>query len=123
MFGGIGPVGHLWNGGFAGINEEGINTLNSNLDGYCQEIQDIINGFDETGDITSALKGRIQEAAQEFIKAIKDLLTAYVSTIKKEQDEALDAYRRYSEQTEELSTKVEADADDIRAQAQQIRLD
>ena len=64
---------NIWSGGFTGMSETGINELKTQLTNYCNEVQDLIDSFDQTGDITSALKGDVQTAAYEFIDAIKKL--------------------------------------------------
>ena len=70
---------HVWDGGFTGMSEGGIAELKITLTKYCREVQDLIDSFDQTGDITSALKGDVQTAAYDFIDAIKKLLQAYRS--------------------------------------------
>ncbi len=114
---------NLWDGGFTGMSESGIAELKTQLENYCQEIQSIINGFDQTGDITMALKGEVQTAAYDFIEAIKVLLQAYVSTMKQEIAEAEDAYRNFVSSGQSISQDVRDAASDIRSNASSISLD
>lgn len=114
---------NVWSGGFTGMSDTGIAELKTQLTNYCQEVQDIISGFDQTGDITSALKGEPQDAAYEFIEAIKELLQAYVSTMKQEIDEMDEAYNNFVQSGTSIASDVRSHANDIRTDANSIRLD
>ena len=116
-------LSNIWSGGFTGMSETGIADLKTQLTSYCKEIQDLIDGFDQTGDITSALKGDAQEAASDFIAAIKTLLQAYVSTMKQEIDEADEAYNNFVASGKSIATDVKDAATDIRSNASSISLD
>ena len=114
---------NIWSGGFTGMSEAGMQELKTQLSNYCQKIQDLIAGFDQTGDITSALKGEVQTAAYEFIDAIKELLQAYVSTMRQEIQEADEAYSNFMSSAQSISQDVSSSASDIRSNASSIRLD
>lgn len=116
-------LSNIWSGGFTGMSETGIADLKTNLTNYCQKIEDLIGEFDQTGDITSALKGDVQTAAYDFIAAIKTLLQAYVSTMRQEIDEVDEAYRNFVASGQSISQDVNAAADDIRSSASSISLD
>ena len=116
-------LSNVWSGGFTGMSESGINDLKTSLTSYCQEIQGLIDGFDQNGDITSALKGDAQVAASEFIDAIKKLLQAYVSTMKQEIAEVDEAYANFVAAAQSISQDVSSDASDIRSNASSISLD
>lgn len=116
-------LSNIWDGGFTGMSEAGLAELKIQLTNYCQEIQDLIGGFDQTGDITAALKGDVQTAAYDFIAAIKVLLQAYVSTMKQEIDEIEEAYQNFLRSGQSISQDVKSDASDIRSNANSISLD
>lgn len=116
-------VSNIWSGGFTGMSEDGIANLKSYLSTYCEDIQATIDGFDQTGDITSALRGDVQTAAYDFIDAIKKLLQAYVSTMRQEIDEADEAYKNYTSAAKSIAADTTSDASDIRKNADSIRLD
>lgn len=116
-------LSNIWSGGFTGMSETGIAELKTQLTNYCQEIQDIIEGFDQTGDITSALKGEVQTSAYDFIAAIKTLLEAYVSTMKQEIEEADEAYQNFLTSSQSIAQDVNDAASDIRSNASSISLD
>lgn len=116
-------LSNIWNGGFTGMSESGMSELKTQLEAYCREVQDLINGFDQTGDITSALKGDVQTAAYDFIAAVKDLLQAYVSTMKQEIREADEAYQNFLKSSQSISQDVSDAASDIRSNASSISLD
>lgn len=116
-------LSNIWSGGFTGMSEQGMADLKAQLSSYCQDVQDLIDSFDQTGDITSALRGEVQTAAYDFIAAIKSLLQAYVSTMRQEIDEADEAYRNFASSDKSISQDVESSASDIRSNANNIRLD
>lgn len=116
-------LSNVWSGGFTGMDEKGLAELKTQIKNYCNDIQSIINEFDVDGNIEVALKGLIQEGAQDFIKAIKDILNAYVSTIKEELDVVDEAYSNFSKSALQIKTDVVADAEQIRSDANKIKID
>ena len=105
------------------MSESGMAELKTQLQNYCSEIQAQIDQFDQTGDITGALKGEVQNAAYDFIAAIKTLLQAYVSTMKQEIAEADEAYQNFISAGQSISSDVQSAASDIRSNASNISLD
>lgn len=116
-------LSNVWSGGFTGMSESGISELKTQLSNYCEEVQGLIDSFDQTGDITSALKGEVQTAAYDFIAAIKTLLQAYVSTMRQEIDEVEEAYQNFMKSGQSIATDVQSAASDIRSNANSISLD
>lgn len=114
---------NVWSGGFAGISETGIVDLKNALNNYINNIEATIASFDEAGNIENALKGNIQTAAQDFIAAIKQLLQAWVTQMRVNLADLDSAYKNYTEAAADLSTQTSSNADSIRSQAQEIRLD
>lgn len=116
-------AGSLFNGGFVGMSDSGFESLKNAIKKYCSDLQTTINGYNTDADITGALKGDTQVAAQEFIEAVKDLLDAYISTIKQEIDEATEAYNNFKASSASIKTNVTSDAQQIRSDAKKISLD
>ncbi len=112
----------VFGGGFAGISEQGVAELKQQIDTYCQDISDLINGFNVDGDISVALKGSVKDAAFEFIVAIKELLVAYVDAMKVEKDDLQRAYDEYVQKTGEISQGVSGKAQEIRDAAKNVTL-
>lgn len=113
----------LWSGGFVGISEDGLHVLENALDAYINRIQGIINGFNPDGDITVALKGAPETAAKEFIESIKSLLEAYVSTMRAEKQEIWEAFNNFQSAGQNIAQQVSQDAEQIRSNAENIRID
>lgn len=116
-------AGSLFNGGFVGMSDSGFESLKNAIKKYCEDLQTTINGYNSDADITGALKGDTQVAAQEFIEAIKGLLDAYISTIKQEIDEAQEAYENFKSSSASIKSNVVSDAEQIRSDAKSISLD
>ena len=113
----------LWSGGFVGMSEQGVADIETALENYIAEIQGIIDGFDPEGDISVALAGAPKTAAYDFIQAVKLLLQAYVSTMRAEKAEMREAYDNFIKAGQNVSTQVTQDAEQIRQDAQTIKMD
>lgn len=123
----VGSVGtklsNLWDGGFAGIDENNFDTLKQAIISYCDEVDAIINGFNQEGHLEVAYKGAIQDAANDFVVAVKDILVAYVSTMRRNIAEADTAFQNYKQAAQSIAQDVQADAANIRSEAQKVKLD
>lgn len=116
-------MGWFTGNNFTGMSETGMEELISKLEVYCDDLQGIISGFDQEGDISVAFKGDVKEAAYDFIAAIKELLEAHVSTVLQAINDANQAVEKFREAATEISSTVKSDAENIRAEANSIRLD
>ena len=123
----VGPVGaklsNLWAGGFAGIDENSSGTLKQAIMDYCKEVDEIINGFNQEGHLEVAYKGAIQDSANDFVVAVKEILVAYVSTMRRNIAEADTAFQNYRQAAQSIAQDVQADAANIRSEAQKVKLD
>lgn len=116
-------VNSIWSGGFAGIDEKNIDSLKQAIKSYCDNIDSIINGFNEQANLEIAYKGRVQQEAQEFLKSMKELLIAYVSLMKQSFADLDEALLNYQNASGELAGQISSNAQDIRQQAQAVKLD
>lgn len=115
---------HLWDGGFAGMSESGIQELVNILEKYCADMETIINGFNADADLSGAIKGsQIEPAIRKYVESVKKLLQAYVSRIRVEKDEANEAWTNFRDRQQEISQDVEQVSSDIQQEAEKIRLD
>lgn len=123
----VGSVGtklsNLWDGGFAGIDENSFGTLKQAIMDYCNEVDEIINGFNQEGHLEVAYKGAIQDSANDFVVAVKEILVAYVSTMRRNIAEADTAFQNYRQAAQSIAQDVQADAANIRSEAQKVKLD
>lgn len=113
----------IWSGGFAGISESGLQNVEKAIDIYISNVQAIINEFKPEGDIEIALKGAPHDAAVSFIASVKELLDAYVSTMRNEKNEMWEAFNNYQKAGQNISQQVTQDADQIRSNADSIKVD
>lgn len=123
----VGSVGtklsNLWDGGFAGIDENNFESLKQAIVQYCDEVDAIIDGFNQQGHLEVAYKGAIQDAANDFVVAVKEILVAYVSTMRRNIAEADTAFQNYRQAAQSIAQDVQADAANIRSEAQKVKLD
>lgn len=113
----------IWSGGFAGIDENNFEILKNALIKYCDDLDEHINGFNQEGRLQIAYKGAIQEAANEFVIAVKDILTAYVSTMRRNIAEADTAFQNYKQAAQSIAQDIRSDAQAVRDEASKIRIE
>lgn len=117
-------MGHQYAGGsFVGVSAQGCVELKDAIEKYINTIQGIINGFNENADISRAFAGFPRVAAEDFIKAIKQVLTSYVSSLRMIKSEADEVLRNYQENAQNISNVISTDADTLRSAANDINLD
>lgn len=118
-------LGNIWDGGFAGISKEQLeSTLIPALQSYCERIEESINAFNAEADVTASFAGaELVPNVQEFIGAVKQLLQAYVSTMRQEIATANSAYEQYQIGSQNVAAGVSSSASEIRSAAQSIRID
>ena len=116
-------VTNVWSGGFAGISTANATALENAINTYIQGIQDTIQGFNENANLENAYKGAAQEGAQVLLRESKSLLQAYVSLMKRSVNDFHDAVERYVQAAGDLGTKISQQADEIRANAESIKMD
>lgn len=116
-------ISTLWSGGFAGIDEKHFDIIKSALNEYCNKIEAKINEFNQMNKLEVAYKGSIQVAADDFVGAVKDILTAYVTTMRRNIAESDTAFQNYKERAENIATDVINDAEQVRQEAKKVRLD
>ena len=113
----------LYSGGFVGLSREGMAELDSALETYIGELEDIINGFNEEADAADAYAGQIKTAVHEYVVAVQALLSAYVTRLRQEIDEANEAFNNMNQADQDISQNVTSDAADVTSDAQSIRVD
>lgn len=116
-------LSHIWDGGFAGIDQNGLETLKGAIETYCQRIEGVITGFNQNANVEQAFKGPIADACASYVDSVKGLIAAYVSTVRAEKTDAGTAFENYAIGAQQLSQNMVSDSDTIRQQAQSIRID
>lgn len=116
-------LSNLYGGGFIGMSKAGMESLNTAIDKYCQTIESVINEFNDEASRADAYKGEISDAVHTYVEAIKKLLSSYVSTMRKEQEEAVVAYNQLHSSEKSFAQDVESDSSDIASNAESIRVE
>ncbi len=116
-------VSNVFSGGFVGINTANAESLRTAINNYIQGVQDTINGFNENVNLENAYKGEVQVATQEFLRAIKDLLQAHITQMRLNLTDLNEAIKNYEEAASDLGSQVTQQADEIRQNATQIKID
>ena len=118
-------VANIYDGGFAGMSKTGIQDLKNHINQYANDLQKIIDGYDAEADITGGLAegSKAQIAASDFIKDIKVLLDAYISTLKTYAEDAETAYNNYVGADTSIGASVDQTGSDVQSAAANVKLD
>ncbi len=116
-------IGNLYSGGFVGMSREGIEQLNTAVENYCQTIEEAIKEFNDEASRADAYAGEISDAVHAYVEGMKEILSAYVSTMRKDQEEAAKAFNEFHSQEQSIAQDVSSDAADIKSNAESIRVE
>lgn len=111
----------VYKGGFAGLDNANAIQVQSAFQKYYDSAKEIIMGFNENANLSMTFKGDVQEKAQEFLKSMKLLLTAYVAMIKKNVDEFWLAVQNYQDSSKNIASQVESVAQEVNTNAASVR--
>lgn len=116
-------IGNLYSGGFVGMSREGMEQLNTAVENYCQTIEEAISEFNDEASRADAYAGEISDAVHEYVEGMKKMLSAYVSTMRTNQEEAANAFNTFHSSEQSISQDVTSDAGDIKSNAESIRVE
>lgn len=116
-------VSNVFSGGFVGISVTNADSLKNAINNYIQGVQDTINGFNENANLENAYKGEVQVATQEFLRAVKQLLQAHITQMRVNLKEFDEVIANYTQGATDLGSQVTQQADEIRQNATQIKID
>ena len=114
-------LSNLYAGGFVGMSRDGMEQLNAAVENYCKTIEDKINEFNDEASRADAYKGEISDAVHVYVEEKKKLLSAYVSTMRKEQEDAANAYNEFHKSEKGFASDIENDSSDVTSDAESIR--
>lgn len=113
----------IWDGGFVGIDMSNAPMIADALEKYISTIQSTLDKFNQITDIDRALKGASAEAAKEFLDAIKELMSAYVTQMRQDSRDLQEIMANYEHGSQDIAKQVSTNAQAIKAAAEEIRLD
>lgn len=113
----------LWDGGFVGIDVNNYTVIKDEIDTLMTKVEETLSQFNAAAEFETGLKGEAADAASEYVKAVNDLLIAYVTT-----------YRNFIKLADESVAQMKAGdtanaasirdaAAEIRSRAEEIRVD
>ncbi len=111
----------VYKGGFAGLDNANAIQVQSAFQKYYENAKEIIMGFNENANLEMTFKGDVQIQAQEFLKSMKLLLTAYVAMIKKNVDEFWQAVQNYQDSARNIASQVGNVAEEVNTNAASVR--
>lgn len=122
MAGSIGTfISNVYDGGFAGVSD--FDALKQAITRYKEEVQSIVDTYNANADLEQTFKGEVATAMHEFVTNTKTLLEAYASMVEQWNIDLVDVYTKYQEGASSTAQKIQSDAQDVLAAAQNISLD
>jgi hypothetical protein len=109
--------------GLVGIDETNAGTINDAVEEYIRTMEDCLASYNTKTDIGAGLKGDAKDAAEVFLEAIRDLMSAYVSNMRQSKHDLEEVLANYKAGSQNIAQQVTSDAEDIRSQAQSIHMD
>lgn len=113
---------HVWAGGFLGMNESKLGDLKTAIEKFEKDLQTIAEEFNPENDISMAFRGTVKDSVQEYIKAIKDLLKAYITIVNNSVKDADTAFANWKQQNSAISQTVSDESQDIRNKAESVKV-
>lgn len=113
----------IYDGGFAGMNESAIEDVKANIKKYIQEMQSSVNSFDDGKEIDTFLKGETNAAAREYVKSVKELMATYLTGLDQVANGLDSAYAQFQESSKSIANTTMSDAESLRSQAANKKLD
>lgn len=111
-----------YEGNFAGMDANGVSYLINAINNYITQAEAIMNDFGHNS-LEGALAGKVKDALEEYINAIKDLLNAYITKFRINIEDLNKVQEAYTKANEELGQNMETDAADVKTLAKDINLD
>ena len=95
---------------FVGLNYEQVPNIRQAIRDYVKKIQDAANGLNDAAQAENAVKGEVVAATQQYLKALKEVLDAYITGLLVYSDNMERYYRAYKTSDTTLSSDVSQEA-------------
>lgn len=113
----------LWDGGFVGIDVNNYMVIRDEIDALMTKVEQVLSEFNAQAEFETGVKGEAADAASEYVKAVNELLIAYVTTYRNFIKLADDAVEQMKQGDTQNAASIRSAADEIRARANDIRVD
>lgn len=95
---------------FVGLNYEQVPNIRQAIRDYVKKIQDAANGLNDAAQAENAVKGEVVAATQQYLKALKEVLDAYITGLLVYSDNMERYYLAYKTSDTTLSSDVSQEA-------------
>lgn len=113
----------LWDGGFVGIDVNNYTVIRDEIDTLMTKVEQVLTQFNANAEFETGVKGEAADAAAEYVKAVNELLIAYVTTYRNFIKLADDAVAQMKAGDQQNAASIRTAADEIRSRAAEIRVD
>ncbi len=102
---------------FIGMNYQAVPTIRDAIRTYVKNIQTVADGLNTDADANQAVHGEITKETKNYLKAIKAITDAYVSTLLVYSDKMQEYYEAYSKSDTSLASDVGQEASSLSSTA------
>lgn len=95
---------------FVGLNYDQVPNIRESIRVYVKNIQDAASGLNDAAQASNAVKGEVVEATQQYLKALKEVLDAYITGLLVYSDKMEEYYQAYKKSDTTLSSDVSQEA-------------
>lgn len=95
---------------FVGLNYDQVPTIRQAIRDYVKKIQDAASGLNDAAQAENAVKGEVVAATQQYLKALKEVLDAYITGLLVYSDKMEEYYQAYKSSDTTLSSDVSQEA-------------
>lgn len=113
----------LWDGGFVGLNKNNFSELENQVNTLMNEIEGVIAEFNAEAEFETGIKGTSASAATEYVRAVSELLRAYVSTYRNFLKLANESIMAMDEGDAANAAAIREATAEIQDRAKEIRVD
>lgn len=113
----------LWDGGFVGIDVNNYTVIKDEIDALMTKVEETLTQFNAAAEFETGIKGEAADAASEYVKAVNTLLIAYVTTYRNFIKLADESVAQMKAGDTSNAASIRDAAAEIRARAEEIRVD
>lgn len=95
---------------FVGLNYDQVPAIRQAVRDYVKRIQDAASGLNDAAQAENAVKGEVVAATQQYLKALKEVLDAYITGLLVYSDKMEEYYQAYKASDTTLSSDVSQEA-------------
>ena len=107
-------------GAFVGLNYQHVPQIREAIRAYVKDVQAAADEFNDSAEAERAVKGEVVAATKSYVKAIKEVLDAYITGLLVYSDKMQEYYEAYAKSDTTLSEDVSSEAQALTSKAADV---